>query len=190
MIGFLKFWWRPLYNSELDWCLVSYFDIYCFKITGGGKTQNGSLRTICFQKFYDGEVVGQSWHKLCKMITYKSLVARWRRYPNRLSLMNMNSKFPGGEVASHFWHKLWKIILKHHWWWGGEHIQTGSLWTIWIQKSLVARWRAIPDSSFENIFLKNHWWRASSYTWLDKLILKIIGGEVASISKQPLFDEY
>ena len=36
----------------------------------------------------------------------------------------------------------------------------------------MARWRAIADTSFE------------------KSILKIIGGEVASTSKQTLFDEY
>ena len=62
--------------------------------------------------------------------------------------------------------------MKNHWWRGGEHIQTVSLWIIWIKKSVVARWRASFDTSF------------------DKSILKILGGEVASISKQALFEEY
>ena len=99
-------------------------------------------------------------------------MARWRAYSNRLSLNHINKKVIGDEVASQFWYMLWQINLENLWWRGGEHIQTGSLWRIWIQNSQVARWRAITRTCFEKSFLK------------------IIGGEVASIFKQALFESY
>ena len=141
-------------------------------------------------------------------------MARWRAYSNSLSLNHMNQKVSGGEVASQFWYKLWQINLENPWWRGGEHIQTGSLWRIWIQNSLVARWRAIPDTSFEISFMKNHWWRGCEHihtdslwwiliqnslvarwrpindTGFEKSFLKIIGGELASIFKQALIEPY
>ena len=126
----------------------------------------------------------------------------------------MNQKVCGGEAASQFWYKLWQNNLEIPWWRGGEHIQAGSLWRIGIQNSLVARWRAISDTSFEISSMKNHWWRggehiptvslwiiwikksvvarwrASFDTSFDKSILKILFCEVASIYKQALFEEY
>ena len=117
-------------------------------------------------------------------------------------------------MASHSWHKLWQINLENPWWRGGEHIQASSLWRTWIQNSLVARWRAISDTSFEISSMKNHWWRGGEHIQTDSLwwiwirnslvarwraindtrfeniFLKIIGGEVASIFKQSLFESY
>ena len=141
-------------------------------------------------------------------------MARWRAYSNSLSLNHTNQKVIGGKVASQFRYKLWQINLENPWWRGGEHIQTGSLWRIWIQNSLVARWRAIPDTSFEISFMKNHlWWggehNQTDYLWwiwirnslvarwqaindtsFEKIYLKIICSGVASIFKQSLFESY
>ena len=91
---------------------------------GGEHIQKGSLWIIRIKKswvarwraisdtYFDKSVLKITWWRggesfLKTVLTHqswKSLVARWRAYPNRLFLMNMNSKFPCGEVASHCWH--------------------------------------------------------------------------------------
>ena len=89
-----------------------YFERQFFKIIGievASISKKLLLKQYKFKKLWwrGGEHIKTGsrwtiWIKKSQIILEKSLVARWRTYPNRLSLINMNSKFPGGEVASHY----------------------------------------------------------------------------------------
>ena len=104
--SFKKLCMKNYWSRGGEPALIQALKYHPWKIIGG------EVASIFKQSLFESYESKSQWWRggepvLIQALTnqsWKSLVARWRAYPNRIFLMNMNSKFPGGEKASNFWH--------------------------------------------------------------------------------------